>query len=108
MNLVVGEMGFMCFSKITICPGYKFKKKLPCLTSVWPGDTSDFRMSSFILSCYMSCIIFAGYIKIENDFLQSSFSILENQPMDMLLGLDMLKRHQVIIGLYYQKTVFGV
>ena len=25
----------------------------------------------------------------------SSFSILEAQPMDMLLGLDMLKKHQV-------------
>ena len=34
-------------------------------------------------------------MEIENDYLQSSFSILEEQPMDMLLGLDMLKRHQV-------------
>lgn len=34
-------------------------------------------------------------IQIENDFLVSSFSVLESQPMDMLLGLDMLKRHQV-------------
>ena len=34
-------------------------------------------------------------IQIEKDFLASSFSVLENQPMDMLLGLDMLKRHQV-------------
>ena len=34
-------------------------------------------------------------IQIENDFLPASFSILEDQPMDMLLGLDMLKRHQV-------------
>ncbi|XP_013787909.2 protein DDI1 homolog 2-like, partial [Limulus polyphemus] len=33
-------------------------------------------------------------IQIENDFLTSSFSVLEDQPMDMLLGLDMLKRHQ--------------
>ena len=36
-----------------------------------------------------------GQIQIGTDFLQSSFSILEDQPMDMLLGLDMLKRHQV-------------
>lgn len=35
-------------------------------------------------------------IQIENDFLTTSFSVLEDQPMDMLLGLDMLKRHQVI------------
>ena len=34
-------------------------------------------------------------IQIEDVFLPSSFSILKKQPMDMLLGLDMLKRHQV-------------
>ena len=34
-------------------------------------------------------------IQIGQDFLVSSFSILQEQPMDMLLGLDMLKRHQV-------------
>uniref|UniRef100_A0A131YHZ5 DNA damage-inducible protein 1 n=1 Tax=Rhipicephalus appendiculatus TaxID=34631 RepID=A0A131YHZ5_RHIAP len=33
-------------------------------------------------------------IEIEGVFLTSSFSVLEEQPMDMLLGLDMLKRHQ--------------
>lgn len=36
-------------------------------------------------------------VQIENDFLPSSFNVLENQPMDMLLGLDMLKRHQCVI-----------
>ena len=35
-------------------------------------------------------------LQIGDDFLPTSFSILEEQPMDMLLGLDMLKRHQVI------------
>ena len=39
-----------------------------------------------------------GQIQIGPDFLQTSFSILEEQPMDMLLGLDMLKRHQVYSG----------
>lgn len=38
-------------------------------------------------------------MRIEKDFLTSSFSVLEQQPMDMLLGLDMLKRHQCIIDL---------
>ena len=43
-----------------------------------------------------TCVLpIAGQIQIGPDFLQSSFSILEDQPMDMLLGLDMLKRHQV-------------
>uniref|UniRef100_A0A6G1SG04 Protein DDI1 2 n=1 Tax=Aceria tosichella TaxID=561515 RepID=A0A6G1SG04_9ACAR len=38
-------------------------------------------------------------VQIENDFLSSSFNVLEHQPMDMLLGLDMLKRHQCVLDL---------
>ncbi|XP_077284568.1 DNA damage inducible 1 homolog rngo [Arctopsyche grandis] len=38
-------------------------------------------------------------IRIEKDFLTTSFSVLEDQPMDMILGLDMLKRHQCNIDL---------
>jgi len=46
-------------------------------------------------------------IQVENDFLSSSFSILEEQPMDMLLGLDMLKRHQCNIDLKNNVLVIG-
>lgn len=38
-------------------------------------------------------------IRIEKDFLTTSFSVLKDQPMDMILGLDMLKRHQCNIDL---------
>ncbi|KAK6634956.1 hypothetical protein RUM44_000204 [Polyplax serrata] len=38
-------------------------------------------------------------IQIETDYLTTSFSVLKEQPMDMLLGLDMLKRHQCCIDL---------
>jgi len=51
--------------------------------------------------------IHMGQIQIENDFLTSSFSVLENQPMDMLLGLDMLRRHQCVIDLKESKLVIG-
>ena len=37
-------------------------------------------------------------LEIAGVYLASSFSILQEQPMDMLLGLDMLKRHQVILS----------
>ena len=46
-------------------------------------------------------------IQIKDDFLTSSFSILEEQPMDMLLGLDMLKRHQCCIDLKRNLLVIG-
>lgn len=46
-------------------------------------------------------------IQIENDFLTSSFSVLEEQPMDMLLGLDMLKRHQCNIDLKHNILKIG-
>merc|ERR1711902_91108 len=46
-------------------------------------------------------------LQIKDDFLSSSFSILEEQPMDMLLGLDMLKRHQCSIDLKNNLLVIG-
>ncbi|XP_063965953.1 protein DDI1 homolog 2-like isoform X2 [Lytechinus pictus] len=48
-----------------------------------------------------------GQIQIGGVYLQSSFSILEDQPMDMLLGLDMLKRHQCCIDLKRSCLVIG-
>ena len=39
--------------------------------------------------------IHLGTIQIGKDFLTSSFKVLEEQTEDMLLGLDMLQRHQV-------------
>ncbi|XP_064099141.1 protein DDI1 homolog 2-like isoform X2 [Macrobrachium nipponense] len=48
-----------------------------------------------------------GQIQIADNYLASSFSILEEQPMDMLLGLDMLKRHQMCIDLKNNKLLIG-
>lgn len=41
--------------------------------------------------------VHVAQVEIEGVFLTSSFSVLEDQSMDMLLGLDMLKRHLVWI-----------
>lgn len=46
-------------------------------------------------------------IQIGNDHLTTSFSVLEEQPMDMLLGLDMLKRHQCCIDLKKNVLTIG-
>ena len=40
-------------------------------------------------------IIHLGQIQIGEDFLASSFRVLEDQSHELILGLDMLKRHQV-------------
>lgn len=46
-------------------------------------------------------------IKIENDYLATSFTILEDQTMDVMIGLDMLKRHQCCIDLKRNCLVIG-
>lgn len=46
-------------------------------------------------------------LEVAGDHLPTSFSILENQPMDMLLGLDMLRRHQCCIDLRSNQLVIG-
>merc|ERR1712004_384648 len=46
-------------------------------------------------------------IQIEQEYLTSSFSILEAQPMDILLGLDMLKKHQCTIDLRKNCLMIG-
>lgn len=46
-------------------------------------------------------------IQIGNDHLTTSFSVLEEHPTDMLLGLDMLKRHQCCIDLKKNVLTIG-
>ncbi|XP_045107003.1 protein DDI1 homolog 2-like isoform X2 [Portunus trituberculatus] len=46
-------------------------------------------------------------IQIEGDFLASSFAIMADQPMDMLLGLDVMKRHQMSIDLKNNQLHIG-
>ena len=41
-------------------------------------------------------VIHLGQIQLGDDFLASSFRVLEDQSHEIILGLDMLKRHQVL------------
>lgn len=50
--------------------------------------------------------VHVAQVEIESVFLLTSFSVLEDQTMDMLLGLDMLKRHQCTIDL--QRNVLRI
>ncbi|XP_003745507.1 protein DDI1 homolog 2 [Galendromus occidentalis] len=46
-------------------------------------------------------------IEIEKDFLTTSFSVLEAQPMDMLLGLDLLRRFECVLDLKQNELIIG-
>lgn len=51
--------------------------------------------------------VHVAQVEIESVFLLTSFSVLEDQTMDMLLGLDMLKRHQCTIDLQHNLLRIG-
>jgi hypothetical protein len=40
--------------------------------------------------------LFLAQLEVEKQFFATSLSVLEDQSIDMLIGLDMLRRHRVI------------
>ena len=46
-------------------------------------------------------------VQIQGDFLPTSFSVLKEMDNDIILGLDMLKRHQCMVDLRNNKLVIG-
>ena len=41
------------------------------------------------------------------DFLPSSFNVVENEPLEMLLGLDTLKRHRCVVDMNRNELIIG-
>ena len=50
-------------------------------------------------------VVHLGQIQVGNDFLASSFRVLEDQSHELILGLDMLKRHQVRMVIFSNITL---
>ena len=51
--------------------------------------------------------VHTGQIQIKDAFIPQNFSVMEDQPMDLLIGLDMLKRHQCVIDLAKNTLTVG-
>lgn len=51
--------------------------------------------------------IHTGQIQIKESFIPQSFSVMEDQPMELLIGLDMLKRHQCVLDLRANSLTIG-
>jgi DNA damage-inducible protein 1 len=51
--------------------------------------------------------IHCGTIQIGQDILSTTFSVLEDQPMGLIIGLDLLKRHQCNVDLKGNRLMIG-
>jgi len=78
---------------------FRFRFTSTHFLSFFPLSKCEYQTIDYLFISHLDNFVFAAQIQIENDFLPMSFDVLDEQSMDVLLGLDMLKRHQCSIDL---------
>jgi len=82
----------------TPCPQAKMKVGTDCLAVQLTGHIGDVQWLVLWLAGYLLCSRQA-MMKVGNEYLATQLTVMDNDDMPFLFGLDMLRRHQCQLDL---------